>query len=141
MLKVFLKCWGCAGKKENILSVMALMMDVHRCAFCAQLQVEPRNRTGFNKSFVHLEVTYQAREALALCYLPEKYEMKESLQIFTKSASANLGSEARHVQRAVIRKHRNEKESGRKAFSELNLALQKVNSVQHSAKFFDMNSL
>lgn len=41
----------------------------------------------------------------------------------------------------MIRKHRNEKGSGLKAFSELDLALQKVNLVQHSAKFFDLNSL
>lgn len=73
-----------------------MFTDVRSVPSC---RLNPRNRTGFNKSFVHLEVTYQAREALALCYLPEKYEMKESLQIFTKSASVNIGSEDRHVQR------------------------------------------
>ena len=48
---------------------------------------------------------------------------------------------ARHVQRAVIREHRNGKGSGIKAFSDLDPALQKVNLVQHSAELFDLKSL
>lgn len=66
-----------------------MFSDVRSVPSCRS---SPRNRTGFNESFVHLEVTYQAREALALCYLPEKCEMKELLQIFTKSASVNIGT-------------------------------------------------